>query len=405
MRAFRGVVAVAAVLSVLGSVSPTQARRPQPQPDDAMVDLILGACLSEITRAPLPDGATRLNPLVRRPLTAPMDARLTPRAQPLMTATGTVYLDHHDRGACEVFASGVDRNQVVAKLIAAAAARGLAVTAVPSSDGGTYFQIGSPAGGAVPTLALTVPASYPDQLSARMTASAPQQGAAASAPPPSAPAYTPPPASAPAYAAAPPSGPVGTALPDADTQASAPAYSAPPAATAPAAGPSPAFTPSPALAQSAMTRLRAYLRETDAGHYPAAYGMLSDTLRQMQTQEAWSTAVRGFNAQAGAVRDHRVGQITWGRDPQGAPAPGIYVVVDIVSHYANIQRHCGYVVLYQPPAGGEFQVMRSVSVYIPDSQAANYDAPGSTAGVDAIWAEMTQQCPNYEAAAAAPPLN
>jgi hypothetical protein len=387
MRVF-GTLAAAAMV-VAGTVGAAQARRPNPEPADAMVNLILGACLSEVARTPLPEGAIRVNPLARRPLTAPADPRLTPRAQPVMVSTGTVYLDHHERGACEVFASGVDREQVMARLLAAASARGLAVQSLPASDGGTWLALGAGPDGQVATLALTQPAA--DQLSARISLGPPRAGATtltASAPP------------APAAPARPPA--VAAAPPPATTAAVAPA-AAPPAPTASSGRPA-AFTPTPAQNQALMNRLRVYLRETDAGRYPTAYAMLSEPLRQLQSQEAWSARVAEFNAEAGVVRDHRVGAVTWGRDPPGAPLPGIYAVVDMVSHYANIQRHCGFIVLYQPPSGGEFQVMRAENIYIPDARAAGYDAPGSTAGVDAIWAEMTRGCPNYEAGVAAAPL-
>jgi hypothetical protein len=57
-------------------------------------------------------------------------------------------------------------------------------------------------------------------------------------------------------------------------------------------------------------------------------------------------------------------KVMWTRDPPSGPFPGIYAAIDIASHYANVDRHCGYVVLYQKTVSDGFEIMRQESNFI-----------------------------------------
>jgi hypothetical protein len=95
------------------------------------------------------------------------------------------------------------------------------------------------------------------------------------------------------------------------------------------------------------------------------------------------------------VAERRITTVTWTKNPAHAPVPGVYAALDLVSRFANIDRHCGYLVLYQAPSGGAFQIMRDENNYM-DNAAAAGKAP---AEVDRVWAALSARCPGYR-----PPL-
>ena len=78
-------------------------------------------------------------------------------------------------------------------------------------------------------------------------------------------------------------------------------------------------------------------------------------------------------------------RITWTKDPAAAPFPGVYVAVDIAAHFGNVDRHCGYVVLYQRPSGGEFEIMREESNFIDNATAEAIERQQSRAVLDRSW--------------------
>ena len=72
-----------------------------------------------------------------------------------------------------------------------------------------------------------------------------------------------------------------------------------------------------------------------------------------------------------------------------------------MSRFANVDRHCGYLVLYQPPSGGGFQVMREESNYMDNATAAGLAAQSPVAAEQA-WVKLSANCPNYRPAPAGP---
>ena len=136
-----------------------------------------------------------------------------------------------------------------------------------------------------------------------------------------------------------------------------------------------------------------FLAAKDGGRYAEAYALMAEAGKAGQTLAAFAKANGEFNRKAGAVKDRRIVKVTWTKDPaqtdaaQASP-PGVYAEVDLVSHFARIDRHCGYLVLYQPPGGGAFAVLREESTYISPSAAHGKDAA-------AAWALISARCPNY----------
>ncbi len=115
-------------------------------------------------------------------------------------------------------------------------------------------------------------------------------------------------------------------------------------------------------------------------------------------QPVFSQMLTAFNVKAGPVVERRITMLTWTKDPPGGPAPGVYAAFDLVSRFAKVDRHCGYLVLYQPPAGGPFRVARQQDVYMDNATASAITADGKQS-VDDAWAQLSSACPNYR-----PPL-
>jgi hypothetical protein len=56
--------------------------------------------------------------------------------------------------------------------------------------------------------------------------------------------------------------------------------------------------------------------------------------------------------------------------------------VDIATRFSTVDRYCGYVILYQKPSGGDFEVMREEINYIDNATAAKIEQEQSRAALD-----------------------
>jgi Protein of unknown function (DUF4019) len=160
-------------------------------------------------------------------------------------------------------------------------------------------------------------------------------------------------------------------------------------------GSTPGWLPSEALETQARRTATDFLAALDAGRFSDAYALLAESNRK-EPIKAFAERLRKFNRLAGPVRERRIAKLTWTHGSGQTPRLGTYVAVDLVSRFAQVERHCGFVVLHQPPAGGDFQVARVEDNYIDDASAQ-----GLGAGLDAAWARMSAHCPGYAAAAKA----
>jgi hypothetical protein len=166
------------------------------------------------------------------------------------------------------------------------------------------------------------------------------------------------------------------------------------------------WAPSDAQVSQAKEAALAFLAALDRGDAAKAYASLSELNRQQQPLEAYQSELRKFNAEAGPVRERRITTITWTKDPPNAPAKGVYAAVDLVSRFAEVDRHCGYLMLYQPEEGLPFTVMRQESNFIVNSAATAMEKMQSKAALDMTWLTMVAKCPNFPAdlKPALPPL-
>jgi hypothetical protein len=155
----------------------------------------------------------------------------------------------------------------------------------------------------------------------------------------------------------------------------------------------PGWLPSEDLEKQATETALAYLAAQDTGRFDQAWAMLDPHTQAMEPLEAFAKRVGEFNANAGAPLQRRITRATWTADPAQAPEPGVYVSLDLVSRFAGIDRHCGYLVLHQPPLGGPFKVTREEDNLLTDATARDMAAKGQD--VDAAWAQLSARCPNY----------
>lgn len=168
----------------------------------------------------------------------------------------------------------------------------------------------------------------------------------------------------------------------------------------------PGWLPSAAQESAARRSLDDYLAALDAGHVVQAYAMLTAGQQHEESLTTFSVRNSKFNATAGPVKERRILKVTWTKNPATAPVPGVYVAFDLVSRFANVDRHCGYVVLYQDPADGAFRVTREENNYIDNAAANAIERDHSRAGLDRAWTDIASHCPSYDvrAAIAAEPL-
>jgi hypothetical protein len=164
----------------------------------------------------------------------------------------------------------------------------------------------------------------------------------------------------------------------------------------------PGWLPTVAQSETAERTVRDYLADEDAGRADAAYRRFADLEKSHVSFEDFKSGVARLNAQLGAVIERRIVKVTWTKDSPDAPIPGIYAAVDLVSRFANADRHCGYLILFQSNDGGEFQIMREEANIMDNAAAADIAKRGSAADVDAAWAKLSANCPNYSVPAPRP---
>src|SRR6266487_2385999 len=130
------------------------------------------------------------------------------------------------------------------------------------------------------------------------------------------------------------------------------------------------WLPSEELERNAKDTVERYFAAMDGGRYRDAYEMMSDANKAQLSYKQFEQQSKQFQAQAGPLRRRDILKITWTKDPADAPYPGIYAAIDEASSFRNVDRQCGYIILYQRPAGGAFEVIRTETNFIDNASAA-----------------------------------
>jgi Protein of unknown function (DUF4019) len=157
----------------------------------------------------------------------------------------------------------------------------------------------------------------------------------------------------------------------------------------------PGWLPSVAQSDTAEQTARDYLAAEDAGRAEDAYGYFADLNKQHTPLADYKTNMEKMNAELGPVIERRIVKVTWTKDSPQAPIPGVYAAIDLISRFANADRHCGYLILYQAPVGDDFKVMREEANFM-DNKTAN------ASGAEEAWAKLSVNCPNYPGPVAKP---
>ena len=159
---------------------------------------------------------------------------------------------------------------------------------------------------------------------------------------------------------------------------------------------SPGWVPTADQRLRALVTVQAYLDAIEDGRYDDAYGLFSDLLKGDQTLAQFKQEEQKFKALAGPLKIWKVLKVTWTKDPAQAPSPGIYVAIDIAGQFVNVDRDCGYIVLYQSLPGGDLTVMRREQGFLENAIARQIEAKQSKAEVVKAWAKLSGYCPNYD---------
>lgn len=157
----------------------------------------------------------------------------------------------------------------------------------------------------------------------------------------------------------------------------------------------PGWSPSEAQQRDARSTVVAFLSAADAGRPREAYARYSPQNQSDESLSDYSARLSRFNTQAGGVLDRRITHATWSKDPPNSPGPGVYVAFDLISRFAKIDRHCGYIVLVQPPTGGAFRVIRVEENFLDNASAEQMAQQQSAEAVEQAWNALSANCPNY----------
>lgn len=155
------------------------------------------------------------------------------------------------------------------------------------------------------------------------------------------------------------------------------------------------WTPSVEQERLARKTVDAFLAALDGGRAAEAYAILSDVNQREQSQASFAADLSRFNKLAGPVQERRVLKTTWTKDSPRGPFPGTFVAIDLLSRFEGIDRHCGYIVLHQAPTATDFRVTRREDAFIDNATAASIARTGKAPGVEALWAGLSANCPNY----------
>lgn len=118
-----------------------------------------------------------------------------------------------------------------------------------------------------------------------------------------------------------------------------------------------ALEPSRADQQAVLAASYTYFAAKDRGRYAEAHAALSDRMKSRFPLSEWTRSAGDFNAKAGPVRGRRVVEITWYKDPEGAPEPGLYVAADFSADFEQVEFVCGYL-MWQVLRDGSFRLVR-----------------------------------------------
>ena len=158
----------------------------------------------------------------------------------------------------------------------------------------------------------------------------------------------------------------------------------------------PGWVPSEALEAEADRVVQSYFKLFDKGDDQALWNLASPGLQSLTTYAKYRSENKRVRTDLGRLKRIVIVQVTWTKDPAVAPAPGIYVAIDVAGQFSKTRRHCGYVVLYKAAPADPFRLARVENNFMTDAMAKKIAAQKSSADVTRLWSELSANCPNYQ---------
>ena len=158
---------------------------------------------------------------------------------------------------------------------------------------------------------------------------------------------------------------------------------------------SPGWIPTAEQRQRALKTVQTFLDAVEGRRYVEAYGQQNELIKRSQTLAQFTQEAQKFSALAGPVKLWTVLKVTWTKDPAQAPLAGIYAAIDLAGQFADVDRDCGYMVLYQQSADGDFTIVRRENNYLDNATARDIEQKQSKAAVAKVWGNLARHCPNY----------
>jgi Protein of unknown function (DUF4019) len=155
------------------------------------------------------------------------------------------------------------------------------------------------------------------------------------------------------------------------------------------------WLPTEELEAEAHSTLHRYFHALDKGDDQTLWELASDGLKGQTTFAEFQTGNLKTRKDFGRLKKLAVLQVTWTKDPANAPAPGIYVAIDIAGQFTKTKRQCGYVVLFKSRPNDPYRLARIENNYMTDAMAQKIAKQKSPAEVDRLWSTLSAHCPNY----------
>jgi hypothetical protein len=155
----------------------------------------------------------------------------------------------------------------------------------------------------------------------------------------------------------------------------------------------PGWVPSENQRRDVISIASSYFSKLDEGQYDNAYAMMAELNRRFVSFQQFVRENQEFRSRSGPLRQRSFLKVTWAKDPASAPLRGTYAAIDIASQYGSVDRHCGFVVLYQKSPGDSFEVMRQERNFIDNVTAEKIEQQKSRAELDKVWSKLAMNCP------------
>lgn len=153
------------------------------------------------------------------------------------------------------------------------------------------------------------------------------------------------------------------------------------------------WMPSEKLEESAVAAAEDYFSHIDSGRYTDAYAMMADVFRNKASEAQFVEQNQTLRQATGALLSRKLLKTTWTKDPTDGPSRGVFAAIDIASTYENVDRSCGYIVLYQPSDDDDFQIMRTEVNNLDNAMANAIIKKSGQKALDELWRQMSINCP------------